>query len=162
MPDYNLNLWQFPTAPKPNCEDQERIVASCGALSDKFVAQEHQSKMNLDIQPELEPASPSGKPMTRLRILVLGADCDPERVSISYVTYCHAAALAQLHDVTLVLRAPHEASVRRANAPFRALEVIRMPWLERIYAWSLRRIFKSNFTSQALTAFGYPFSLAFE
>ncbi|MGA3090294.1 MAG: glycosyltransferase [Terriglobales bacterium] len=100
--------------------------------------------------------------MSRLRILLLGSDCDPERVSISYVTYCHAAALAQLHDVTLVLRAPNEASVRRANGGFRALEVIRMPYLERIYAWSFRRIFKSNFTSQALTAFGYPFSLAFE
>ncbi len=100
--------------------------------------------------------------MSRLRILLLGSDCDPERVSISYVTYCHAAALAQLHDVTLVLRSPHEASVRRADAHFRALEVIRMPWLERIYDWSFRRIFKSNFTSQALTAFGYPFSLAFE
>jgi len=100
--------------------------------------------------------------MSRLRILLLGSDCDPERVSICYVTYCHAAALAQLHDVTLVLRSTNEASVRRANAPFRAIEVIRMPWLERIYAWSFRRIFKSNFTSQALTAFGYPFSLAFE
>jgi glycosyltransferase involved in cell wall biosynthesis len=37
-----------------------------------------------------------------------------------------------------------------------------MPWLERIYAWSLRWIFKYNFTSQALTAFGYPFCLVFE
>jgi glycosyltransferase involved in cell wall biosynthesis len=94
--------------------------------------------------------------------LLLGSDCDPERVSISYVTYCHAAALAQLHDVTLVLREPHENSVRRAKAPFKAIEVVRMPSLERIYDWSLRKIFRSNFTSQALTAFGYPFSLAFE
>ena len=45
---------------------------------------------------------------------------------------------------------------------FCAIEVVRMPWLERIYNWSLRSIFKSNFTSQALTAFGYPFFLAFE
>ena len=35
-------------------------------------------------------------------------------------------------------------------------------WLERIYAWSFRRIFKSNSDSQALTAFRYPFSVAFE
>jgi glycosyltransferase involved in cell wall biosynthesis len=34
--------------------------------------------------------------------------------------------------------------------------------LERIYAWSLRWIFRYNFTSQSLTAFGYPFCLAFE
>ena len=36
--------------------------------------------------------------MIRLRILVLGPDCDPERVSIPFVTYSHAAALAELHD----------------------------------------------------------------
>lgn len=100
--------------------------------------------------------------MSRLRILLLGADCDPERVSIPYVTYCHAAALAELHDVTLVVRSVVEDSVRRAGAPFRSIEVIRLPWLERVYAWSLRRIFKYNYTSQALTAFGYPFTIAFE
>jgi glycosyltransferase involved in cell wall biosynthesis len=37
-----------------------------------------------------------------------------------------------------------------------------MPLLERIYSWSLRRIFKSDYRSQAWTAFGYPFSVAFE
>lgn len=100
--------------------------------------------------------------MSRLRILVLGPDCDPERVSIPFVTYSHAAALAQLHDVTLVARAPVEDALRRAKAPFRAIEVIRLPWLERIYACSLRWIFRYNYTSQAMTAFGYPFALAFE
>jgi len=40
--------------------------------------------------------------------------------------------------------------------------VVRMPWLERIYAWSVRRIFKCNYDTQVLTAFGYPFSVAFE
>jgi len=79
-----------------------------------------------------------------------------------YVTYSHAAALAQLHDVTLVVGAPVEANVRRANGPFRAIEVVRTPRLERIYAWSLRRIFNHDFTNQTLTAFGYPFWLAFE
>src|SRR5271157_1706069 len=100
--------------------------------------------------------------MSRLRILLLGPDCNPERVSMPYVTYSHAAALAQLHDVTLVVRSPVEHAVRRAKAPFRTIEVVRQPWLERIYAWSLRRIFRYNYSNQALTAFGYPFSLAFE
>ena len=100
--------------------------------------------------------------MNRLRILVLGPDCDPESISIPFVSYRHAAALAQLHDVTLVVRAAVEASVRRAAAPFRGIEVVRMPTLERMKAWGFRRIFRSNFDSQALTAFGYPFSLAFE
>jgi len=100
--------------------------------------------------------------MTRLRVLVLGPDCNPEQVSMPYVTYSHAAALAQLHDVTLVVRSPVEGAVRRAGAAFRAIEAIRQPWLERVQRWILRRIFKYNYTSQALTATGYPFALAFE
>ena len=100
--------------------------------------------------------------MSRLRTLVLGPDCNPEGVSIPYVTYSHAAALAELNDVSLVVRSPVENAVRRAKAPFRSIEVVRMPRLERIYDWSFRRIFKSNFASQAVTAFGYPFALAFE
>src|SRR5438093_10736542 len=100
--------------------------------------------------------------MSRLRILLLAPDCNPEGISIPYVTYSHAAALAQLHDVTLVVRSPVEDPVRRAKAPFRTIEVVRMPLLERIFAWSLRRIFKYNYDTQVVTAFGYPFSLAFE
>lgn len=100
--------------------------------------------------------------MSRLRILLLGPDCNPEGVSIPFVTYSHAAALSKLHDVTLVARSTNEDALRRAKASFRGIEVIRMPLLERIYALSLRRIFHYNFASQALTAFGYPFALAFE
>jgi len=100
--------------------------------------------------------------MDRLRILVLAPFCDPEDVSMPYVAYCHAAALAELHDVTLVIKTSVEEHVRRANGPFRSIEVIRMPRLERIQAWGFRHIFKSNFDSQALTAFGYPFFLTFE
>jgi glycosyltransferase involved in cell wall biosynthesis len=79
-----------------------------------------------------------------------------------YVTFSHAAALAQLHDVTLAVRAPKEEPVRRANAPFHSIEVIRMPWLDWLYEWSLRRIFKYDFNNQALTASLYPLYLAFE
>lgn len=100
--------------------------------------------------------------MSRLRILVLAPFCDPDAVSMPYVAYCHAAALAQIHDVTLVIGAPVENNVRRANGQFRSVEVVRMPTLERIHAWSFRWIFKNNFDSQALTAFGYPFFLAFD
>jgi hypothetical protein len=100
--------------------------------------------------------------VSRLRILVLAPFCDPDAVSMPYVAYSHAAALAQLHDVTLVVGSPVEDKVRRAKGPFRTIEVVRMPWLERIHAWSFRWIFKNNFASQALTAFSYPFSLAFE
>ncbi len=100
--------------------------------------------------------------MDRLRILLLAPGSSPEEVSMPYVTYSHAAALAQLHDVTLVVGSPTEDAVRRAKAPFHRIEVVRMPSLEHIYAWSFRKIFKSNFDSQAVTAFNYPFSLAFE
>jgi glycosyltransferase involved in cell wall biosynthesis len=100
--------------------------------------------------------------MKRLRILVLGSFCDPEAVSMPYVTYSHAAALAQLHDVALAVESRHEENVRRAKAPFRTIEVVRMRLLEHIYAWSLRRIFKYNFDTQVLTAFSYPFAVAFE
>jgi glycosyltransferase involved in cell wall biosynthesis len=103
-----------------------------------------------------------GEDVDRLRVLVLGPECDPERVSIPFVTYCHAAALAKLHDVSFVIGSPVEEHVRQAGAPFHSIEVVRMPLLERIYEWSLRRIFKYNYDTQVLTAFGYPFSLAFE
>src|SRR5205823_6120207 len=100
--------------------------------------------------------------MSRLRILLLAPDCNPERVSIPFVSYCHAAALAQLHDVALVVGSATEDAVRRGKAPFRTIEVTRTPLLERIYAWSLRSIFTSNYDSNAVTAFSYPFSVAFE
>jgi glycosyltransferase involved in cell wall biosynthesis len=100
--------------------------------------------------------------MSRLRVLVLAPGCNPDGISIPFVSYSHAAALAQLHEVTLVIRSPTEDAIRRAGAPFHGIEVVPMPWLERIDAWSLRNIFKYNFDSQILTAFWYPFSLAFE
>ena len=100
--------------------------------------------------------------MSRLRILLLGPDCNPEKVSIPFVTYSHASALAQLHDVTLVAGEAVEDAVRRAKAPFRAIEVVRTPRLDRTLAWCFRRIFRSNYDSQLVTAFRYPFSIAFE
>lgn len=100
--------------------------------------------------------------MSRLRVLMLGPDCNPEEASIPFVTYSHAAALAELHDVTLVARESVGDALRRAKAPFRAIEVVRTPRLDRIFAWCFRRIFKSNYDSQVVTAFRYPFSIAFE
>jgi glycosyltransferase involved in cell wall biosynthesis len=100
--------------------------------------------------------------MARLRILLLAPGCNPESITIPLEGYCQAEALARLHDVTLVARPSSEDALRRAKAPFRTIEVIRMPWLEYIEAWALRRVFKFNYRSQVLTAFGVPFSLIFE
>ena len=98
----------------------------------------------------------------KFHILVLAPDCNPDSICGPLISYSQAEALANLHDVTLVVRSPSEESVRRRQGPFHAIEVIRLPWLERIYAWSLRWIFKNNFHNQILTAFGYPFAVAFE
>jgi glycosyltransferase involved in cell wall biosynthesis len=105
---------------------------------------------------------PRSLPTNRLRILLLAPNCDPTDVSIPLVTYSHAAALAELHDVALVIGSPVEERVRSAKGKFRTIEVVHMPRLERLWAWALKRIFKYNFDTQALTAFTYPFSLAFE
>lgn len=100
--------------------------------------------------------------MSRLRILLLGPTCNPEEVCIPFVTFSHAAALAQLHDVTLVARESVEAPIRRANAPFRDIEIVRTPQLDRMVDWCFRTICRSNYDSQLRTALGYPFSIAFE
>lgn len=100
--------------------------------------------------------------MKRLRVLVLAPGCNPEGVSIPYVTFCHAEAHSKLHEVTLVVGIGSEAPVRRTDCPFHGIEVVRQPWLDRIFAWTLRNVFKFNFNAQMLTPFSYPFSLAFE
>ena len=100
--------------------------------------------------------------MSRLRMLLLAPDCNPDSICGPLISYSQAEALARLHDVTLIVRSPYEDAVRRPRAPFHAIETVRLPWLERIYAWSFRRIFKNDYRNQALTAFGYPFAIAFE
>jgi len=100
--------------------------------------------------------------MTRLRILVLAPFCNPDRVSMPLISYLHASALGELHDVSLVVGAPSAENVRRAHGPFRSIEVIEQPIADGIFDWSFRYLFRNNFASQALTAFSYPFALAFE
>jgi glycosyltransferase involved in cell wall biosynthesis len=99
---------------------------------------------------------------TRLRILLLAPECNPDSVCGPLISYSQAEALGELHEVTIAVRSPYEDLVRRRKAPFRAIEVVRMPRLESAYSWTLRRVFKNNYRNQALTAFGYPFSIAFE
>jgi glycosyltransferase involved in cell wall biosynthesis len=100
--------------------------------------------------------------MGRLRILVLAPDANPDGTCGPLLSFSEAEALARLHGVTLVIRSSGEEAVRRRQGPLHSVEVIRQPWLERIYAWSFRWIFKNDFTSRVLTAFNYPFSIAFE
>jgi len=100
--------------------------------------------------------------VSRLRILVLAPDCNPESISVNLVCYRHAEALGKLHEVTLATFGRQQEALARANGPFHAIEAIRMPLLDRIWEWSIRRIFKNNFHNRALTPFNYPFYLAFE
>lgn len=100
--------------------------------------------------------------MSRLRILLLAPDANPEGVTGPLIGYSQAQALAQLHDVTLVIRSSGKEAVRRRRGALHSVEVVRLPWLERVRAWSLRWIFKNNYYSYALQAFLYPFSVAFE
>jgi glycosyltransferase involved in cell wall biosynthesis len=100
--------------------------------------------------------------MSRLRILALASDANPNNLATSLVGYSHAAALARQHTVTLVVRRENEMAVRTAGAPFHRIVAIRVPWLDELYTWSLRRIFKYDYGSHLLTAFNYPFTVAFE
>jgi glycosyltransferase involved in cell wall biosynthesis len=100
--------------------------------------------------------------MSRLRVLVLAPDAHPDSVSTALVGYAHSEALARHHTVTLVVRSGNEAAVRRVAAPFHRVVGVRAPGFDEIYAWSLRRIFRYDYGSHALTAFTYPFAVAFE
>jgi glycosyltransferase involved in cell wall biosynthesis len=97
-----------------------------------------------------------------LRILLLAPGSNPDGITGPLIGYRHSEALARLHVVTLVIRHDNEAAVRRKQHPFCGIEIISLPWLDRIYAWCFRRIFRNNYRSQVLTAFNYVFCLAFE
>jgi glycosyltransferase involved in cell wall biosynthesis len=101
----------------------------------------------------------------RLRILLLAPDANPESNWASLIGYSEAQALAQLHDVTIVVRPSVEQAVRGKQGAIRSVEVVRVHRLERTIEWVLRRIFKNDFMThaQSITAFvGYPFAIALE
>src|SRR5688572_10228490 len=99
---------------------------------------------------------------TPLRVLILAPECNPESSTTPLLAYEHAEALARLHTVTLVVRAKNVEPVLRAKGPFHTVIPIALPWLDRLYAWALRRIFKYDYGRQSLTAAEYPYQIAFE
>jgi hypothetical protein len=64
--------------------------------------------------------------MSRLRILVLAPDCNPDSVCGALMSYSQPEALAQLHDMTLAIRSPYECAVRSRQGPFRTAGLRRM------------------------------------
>ena len=97
-----------------------------------------------------------------LRVLVLAPDCNPDWPSTPLVGYSHSEALARLHSVTLVIRRVNEAAIRRRHPPFHAIQSVSLPWVDGVYQWMFRWVFKGNYRSQAMTAASYFLALAFE
>jgi glycosyltransferase involved in cell wall biosynthesis len=100
--------------------------------------------------------------MSRLRILLLGLAVIRRRSASLMSLILMRQRLPNSMTSLWSLDRPLRTLCAAQRQPFRTIEVVRMPLLERIYAWSFRRIFKSNYNTQVVTAFGYPFSLAFE
>jgi glycosyltransferase involved in cell wall biosynthesis len=100
--------------------------------------------------------------MGRLRILVLAQRANPDYICGPLIAYSQAQALARLHDVSLVVDASNEEAVTRKQGALKTVEVVRMPWLDRIHAWSIDRVFKHNYNNQLLQAFMRPYSILFE
>jgi glycosyltransferase involved in cell wall biosynthesis len=100
--------------------------------------------------------------MNRLRIILLAHAANPDSFSSPLVGYSHSEALARLHSVTLLVGSSSEKAIGQRSHPFHRVEVIRLPWLDRINSWCFQWVFKGRYTSQALTAFSIPFYLAFE
>jgi glycosyltransferase involved in cell wall biosynthesis len=100
--------------------------------------------------------------MKRLRILVFAPDANPEGVTGALIGYSQVQALARLHEVTVVIRASCENAMRRRRGAVHSVEVIRLAWLERIYAWIIHWVFRDNYYDQVLQALFYPFSVVLE
>jgi glycosyltransferase involved in cell wall biosynthesis len=100
--------------------------------------------------------------VSALRILLLAPEANPESPSNPTVGYYHAEALARVHKVTLVIYASSEEPVRRGGGAFHAIEPVRLPWLDPLYEWALRRVFKRDHGRLTLTAASYPRHVFFE
>jgi len=100
--------------------------------------------------------------MGRLRILLVARDANPDAISLDLEAYSHGYALAQLHEVTMVAHACNADAIRSRQAPFHDVVGIRVPWLDGIHTWVVRRIFRDNFHNRAMTPFRLPFFVAFE
>lgn len=100
--------------------------------------------------------------MKRLRILVFAPDANPEGITGALIGYSQAQALARFHDITLIIRASCENAMRRHQGEIHSLEVIRLAWLERMYAWIIHWVFKDNYYNYVLQALFYPLSVMLE
>jgi glycosyltransferase involved in cell wall biosynthesis len=98
----------------------------------------------------------------KMRILAVAPHANPHSVATSLVGYAQCDALARHHSVTLAVRCEDLPPIMATRHLFARVEGVSIAALDRLYAWSIRWIFKGNYGSQALTAFSYPFGVAFE
>lgn len=80
--------------------------------------------------------------MSQLRFLVLAPASNPELLTTPQIAYAHAEALARIHSVTLVVLAAAEPAICRARGNFKDTHAVRLPGLDELNSWALRRIFK--------------------
>ncbi len=100
--------------------------------------------------------------MKPLRILLLAEQNNPEWVSVPLVGYQHCAALARLHEVTLVTHAENCEAIARHCSDYKEIVGIELGRIDSLFAWLMRVVFKYDYGSQALTAVRIPFYWAFE
>jgi glycosyltransferase involved in cell wall biosynthesis len=98
----------------------------------------------------------------RLRILLLGPGSNPKYVTGRLIGFSVGEALSRLHDVTLVIEAQDEQAVREANAGFHGIEPIQPSWIDHVYGWIFRVVFRKNYGNLFWTIIRSPLSLAFE
>lgn len=100
--------------------------------------------------------------MKPLRILLLAEQNNPDWVSVPLVGYHHSAALARIHEVTLVTHQSNCEAIERQRVPFHRVIPFELGRADLFFAWMMRKVFKFDYGSQALTAFRLPFYWAFE
>lgn len=100
--------------------------------------------------------------MHQLKVLILAQSATPDAICGALIAYSQAQALGCLHDVTLVIGAPSERSVRSKQGALRSVEVVRLRWIDQAFAWCLERIFKNNYHNQLLQVFIRAYSVLFE
>ena len=72
--------------------------------------------------------------------MIIAPSSDPDGITGALIGYSHSEALARLDIVTLVVHGDNEQAVRGRGAAFHQIEAVHLPWLDAIYAWTLRRI----------------------
>lgn len=100
--------------------------------------------------------------MTKIRVLAVARLCNPEWSSVPFVGWNHVRALGDVADVHLVTHWENRESIERSDWPRDRVTYIEPSWLDRLFFFVQRTIFRHQYGKVALTAFTIPFYWAFE